>query len=705
MRSKTVSLVVVSTVCVFSVLLSRAESNKRDDSVLSAVDWPRVAPAHREAPDNQPGPPSLLGTRTVQSARVWSRGRFTSVQVNVDEFGGNIVGDAANESSMAIDPTNPNNIVIGWRQFDTISSNFRTSGYGYSHDGGLTWTFPGVLEPGEFSSDPVLDFDLDGNIYYNALQPDRGPGDWACYVYKTSDGGVTWPQEVYAYGGDKQWMTFDRTGGIGSGNLYMAWSPWGGCCGSNLFTRSTDGGLTFMDPIPIPQDPFWGTLTVGPDGELYISGTYNWPNGPFMVVKSTNAQDPLTTPTFDFATPVSLDGWIGYSAGPNPGGLLGQVWVACDHSTEPTRGNVYLLCSVERQSVVDPLDVMFSRSEDGGSTWSDPVRVNDDPQGNDAWQWFGTMSVAPNGRIDVVWNDTRNTGAVNLSELFYAFSDDAGISWSANIPISPVFDSFVGWPQQNKLGDYYDMISDNTGASLAYAATFNGEQDVYFVRIEPDSDAPAPPQPAPGAVTKGRYISFVPRNPGEQTALRVTLTDLPAQFEGSEGITMWVGPPHEISEQSNETGDTPPPVFLGASLQCEEPPPYMDWGSVGVVYVFDDEIVPNARYDVQAIYEGHSVVVEGNYSMPLPVPTSACWGDVVGDWSGTEWMAPDGDADFDDIAAVVDKFRNLPGAPSKTRADLADDVPDLLVNFNDISAAVDAFRGLPYPFDGPAGCP
>ena len=42
----------------------------------------------------------------------------------------------------------------------------------------------------------------------------------------------------------------------------------------------------------------------------------------------------------------------------------------------------------------------------------------------------------------------------------------------------------MGYPNQDKLGDYYDMVSDNTGAYLAYAATFNGGQDVYFLRID-----------------------------------------------------------------------------------------------------------------------------------------------------------------------------------------------------------------------------
>jgi hypothetical protein len=44
----------------------------------------------------------------------------------------------------------------------------------------------------------------------------------------------------------------------------------------------------------------------------------------------------------------------------------------------------------------------------------------------------------------------------------------------------------VGYPNQNKIGDYYTLVSDEIGANVAYAATFNGEQDVYFLRVFPD---------------------------------------------------------------------------------------------------------------------------------------------------------------------------------------------------------------------------
>jgi hypothetical protein len=412
----------------------------------------------------------------------FSSDRFFTTQVNVSA-GANIVGDAANEPSIAVDPTNPNRMAIGWRQFNTVANNFRQAGYGYTTDGGQTWTFPGVLEPGIFRSDPVLASDADGNIYYNSLTTKRS--NFSCDVYKSTDGGAVWDTGTYAYGGDKQWMAIDQGGSIGKGNVYAYWTPGPSICATGSFTRSTDDGDSYEDCTVIPRSPFWGTLAVSLDGTLYFGASGDTS---FLIGKSTTTRDSTLPVSWDTVTAVSLDGNITYGADPNPGGIVGQTWVAVDNSMGPTSGNVYLLCSVQRHSTSDPLDVMFARSTDGGLTWSPPIRVNDDTNST-AWQWFGTMSVAPNGRIDVVWLDTRDNPGTVLSSLYYSFSVDGGISWSTNERFSGSFDPHVGWPQQNKMGDYFHMISDNAGANLAWAATFNGEQDVYYGRINESSAA------------------------------------------------------------------------------------------------------------------------------------------------------------------------------------------------------------------------
>ncbi len=446
------------------------------DAVAADVGSP--PPQRLEQPRDPwlPTPPQQPGRQPAGRSRVLP---YPSVQVNVDADGANRVGDAANEPSIAIDPTNPQIVVIGWRQFDSVASDFRQAGYGYSHDGGLTWTFPGVLDPGVFRSDPVLGSSLDGDFYYYSL---RVIGNqFLCGMFISSDGGVTWQGPIDAFGGDKAWITVDHTDGVGSGHIYAAWSTAGNNFFPNQFIRSSDGGLNWGGLAPIPPDrPIWGTLTVDPAGDLYVSGQSD---GIIRVAKSTNAKLAAVTPTFPSTVAVPLGGVFTNFGGPNPGGLLGQVGVAADHSGGPTDGNIYVVSSMDPAGP-DPLDVYFARSEDGGATWSPPLRVNDDEVFNqNHWQWFATLSVAPNGRIDVIWNDTRRNSVVNLSELYYAYSYDAGATWSVNLAVSPVFDSFVGWPQQQKLGDYYHMISDHAAANLAYAATFNNEQDVYFVRL------------------------------------------------------------------------------------------------------------------------------------------------------------------------------------------------------------------------------
>lgn len=402
---------------------------------------------------------------------------YFTIQVNVDSNGNDIIGDAANEPSIAIDPTNPDRIVIGWRQFDTVSSNFRQAGFGYSNDGGLTWPFSGVLDPGVYHTDPVLDFDSSGNFYYNSLL-----SSYECVVYSITDGGVTWRSPVSAKGGDKQWMTIDRTNGIGAGNNYSFWDKNYSSCTTNDFTRSTDNCISFENCEPITGSPKWGTMAVDADGVLYIAGTSSL--GP-IVVKSTTAQDTSIPVSFDSYTVVNLDGNLkGAGSLVNPAGLLGQMWVATDISGSAGHGNVYVLASVVRNSNTDPGDVMFAKSTDGGQTFNPPTRINTDITGTNNYQWFGTMSVAPNGRIDVIWLDTRDAPVgTNKSVLYYSYSENQGDTWSSNNAISIAFDPNIGYPQQDKLGDYFDMVSDDDGVHLAWANTINGGQDIYYTHI------------------------------------------------------------------------------------------------------------------------------------------------------------------------------------------------------------------------------
>src|SRR5438034_8452021 len=120
-----------------------------------------------ETYDNPPAPPRKIETSPRMISQFAS---FASIQVNVDASGNNILGDAANECSISVDPTNGSKMAIAWRQFNDVASNFRQGGWGYTTDAGLTWTFPGVLQDNVFRSDPVTQADNVGNFLYLSLQ-------------------------------------------------------------------------------------------------------------------------------------------------------------------------------------------------------------------------------------------------------------------------------------------------------------------------------------------------------------------------------------------------------------------------------------------------------------------------------------------------------------------------------------------------------
>ena len=233
----------------------------------------------------------------------------------------------------------------------------------------------------------------------------------------------------------------------------------------------------------------------------------------------------------------------------------------------------------------------------------------------------------------------------------------------------------------------------------------------------PIADPPLTPAGENG-YQKNRYISL--EHPGGFTALRVTMTSMPPPYAGFSGGQCWVGPPATYCENSGVISPPCPTAwptddFTGASLQGL--PHCMDWSTVGVLHISDDEIVPNAVYDVQAIDCNCNFDWESNYSAPLRITTSVVWGDVVRNCTVYPCGPPDGSVGIPtDVTAVLDKFKNL-GPPVynppiiKSRGDLDYNIPNRRIDISDVTFCLDAFRGATYPplppahWPGPDGCP
>jgi hypothetical protein len=480
-------------ICLVFVAVGSAFGQMPARSATALQAWPTWNPHTRRPLEKYDNAPAYIYRQETSPRMVSPYGVFISYQVNVDANGMNIVGDAANECTISVDPTNGNHMAIGWRQFNNVTSNFRQGGWGYTTDGGVHWTFPGVLEPGVFRSDPVTNSDETGTFFYLSLLQ-----TFCENMYRSTNGGQSWTElqaDGLAGGGDKQWFTIDKTNGPGHGFQYQS-SDGADCDNTGVveFQRSTDGGVTWQAPIAIPNEPTDGTLDVDTNGNLFIGGEGF---SPFYCVRSSNAQIGNQTPTFDQVTTVNMGGVLS-GGGINPAGLDGMLFLAIDRSGGPTNNNIYMLASVQPPGR-STTDVMFVRSTDGGLTFSAPHRVNDDPVNPSKWHWFGTFAVAPNGRLDAVWYDTRNAANNTDSQLFYSWSTDGGVTWAPNVQVSNTFNPFEGYPNQSKIGDYITIVSDNTGGNVAYSATFNfnpnrgqHEEDVYYVRVFPGGQGPTP---------------------------------------------------------------------------------------------------------------------------------------------------------------------------------------------------------------------
>ena len=141
-------------------------------ATASALEPPHKLPL-TEPLEKYDNPPAYIFRIETSPRMISQYDTFTSYQVNVDSNGNNILGDAANEPSISVDPTNGNKMAIVWRQFNSVTSNFRQAGWGYTTNGGTSWTFPGVLQNNVFRSDPVSNSDETGAFFYLSLQSNQ----------------------------------------------------------------------------------------------------------------------------------------------------------------------------------------------------------------------------------------------------------------------------------------------------------------------------------------------------------------------------------------------------------------------------------------------------------------------------------------------------------------------------------------------------
>jgi hypothetical protein len=370
---------------------------------------------------------------------------------------------AQNEPSIAINPSNPQQLVAGAN--DQLATGVDWLAVYNSSDSGLTWTNGLIPTTGlvglREASDPAVSFSQNGTLYYSgvAFNVNARTGtatDGTIFVSKSTDDGSSFPlTRIVAQGSsrtgifnDKPYLEVDKTTGLFAGRVYVSWTRFTGSFTSDIMLAySSDGSRTFsFYPHPVSSSLLnQGSVpVVGPDGTLYVVWN-DLSNFQIMEAKSTDGG-------VSFSNPVVVSLYV-----PLPSSHLANSLFRVNNNptaaADDTSGNVYVAWADYQSGFAN---ILLSRSLDEGVTWSKPIRVNDDSTTND--HFFPWMAVS-HGLVNIVFYDRRLDPKNRLIDVFYAESADGGISWSPNLRVT---DQQSDPANLNFIGDYIGIASNGT---------------------------------------------------------------------------------------------------------------------------------------------------------------------------------------------------------------------------------------------------
>jgi len=399
------------------------------------------------------------------------------------------------EPSIAINPRDPRQLVGAFQVNASVA---------YSQDAGQTWALAEGTAATDYkiSGDVSVTYDNQGRAFlcYIAFDKLGTENYWAhgatrngIFVRRSLDAGRTWEKDariVIAHPSDpgipfedKPYIVADTTHSKYAGNLYIGWTKFSLTKSIMLFSRSTDGGVTWSRPIEIstreglPRDDNGAvegfTGAVADDGTLYV--VWCDISGVVFAVSKDGGRTFSRSRTVIKAGPSYFDPT-------SVGRGNGFPQIAID-----PRSNTLFVTWADYTN--GDIDVFSATSRDHGKHWSTPVRINSDPLHNGRDQFFQWLAVDPtDGSENVVFCDRRADPANRSYYMTLSHSTDGGITFK-----NYVWSTAPSDPKDIFIGDYMGIAAygGKVYGIWARAATLEEQAAASGKTAQSSSDAPA----------------------------------------------------------------------------------------------------------------------------------------------------------------------------------------------------------------------